>query len=91
MFISISQAIEIFILPAVPTEHLDAHRQPHFPLTPNSVPQNNSYIYFKILQEEKALNLIMRKKNKLQNNLLCLKSFMYLVFTWRTQIQSISY
>ena len=41
-------------------------------------PQNNSYIYFKILQEEKALNLIMRKKNKLQNNLLCLKSFMYL-------------
>ena len=34
VFISISQAVEIFFLPAVPTEHLDGHRQPHFPMTP---------------------------------------------------------
>ena len=35
--ISRSQAIEIFLLPAVPTEHLDELRQPHFPTTPNSL------------------------------------------------------
>ena len=33
-----SQQLEIFLLPAVPTEHLDEHRQPHFPTSPNSVP-----------------------------------------------------
>ena len=35
--LSRSQAIEIFLLPAVPTEDLDELRQPHFPTTPNSV------------------------------------------------------
>ena len=34
MLVSGSQQIEIFFLPAVPTEHLDGHRQPHFPMTP---------------------------------------------------------
>ena len=37
MFLSRSQAIEFFLLPAVPTEHLDELRQPHFPTSPNSV------------------------------------------------------
>ena len=35
--LSRSQAIEIFFLLAVPTEHLEGHRQPHFPTSPNSV------------------------------------------------------
>ena len=30
LFVSCSQDLEIFCLPAVPTEHLDGHRQPHF-------------------------------------------------------------
>ena len=29
--------IEFFFLPAVPTEHLEGHRKPHFPMSPNSV------------------------------------------------------
>ena len=37
--LSRSQAIEFFLLPAVPTEHLDELQQPHFPTTPNSVVQ----------------------------------------------------
>ena len=32
-----SQHLEIFSLPAVPTEHLDGHRQPHFPMSLHSV------------------------------------------------------
>ena len=35
-----SQDLEIFCLPAVPTEHLDGHRKPHFPMTPHSVLTN---------------------------------------------------
>ena len=37
MFVSDSQHLEIFPLPAVPTEHLDGHRQPHFLMSLHSV------------------------------------------------------
>ena len=37
LFVSCSQDLEIFCLPAVPTEHLDGHRQPHFLMSLHSV------------------------------------------------------
>ena len=45
MFLSRSQDLEIFFLPAVPTEHLDGHRQPHFPMTLHSVPPRLAYFF----------------------------------------------
>ena len=40
MFVSCSQHLEIFFLPAVPTEHLDRKSQPQIPMTLRTVPEN---------------------------------------------------
>ena len=37
LFCSDHHPIEILFPTAVPTQHLDEHRQPHFPMTPNSL------------------------------------------------------
>ena len=37
LFVSCSQQLEIFFLPAVPTEHLDRKRQPQIPMTLHTV------------------------------------------------------
>ena len=37
LFVSCSQVLEIFFLPAVPTEHLDRIRQPQFLMTLHTV------------------------------------------------------
>ena len=48
MFVSDSQHLEIFSLPAVPTEHLDGHRQPHFLMSLHSV-----FVYLIKIRSEK--------------------------------------
>ena len=40
MFSACSQHLEIFFLPAVPTEHLDRKSQPQIPTTLHTVPLN---------------------------------------------------
>ena len=37
LFVSCSQQLEIFFLPAVPTEHLDRKRQPQIPMSLHAV------------------------------------------------------
>ena len=54
--LSRSQDFEIFFLLAVPTEHLEGHRQPHFPTSPNSVGPN--HVSKKIFSENVTIELI---------------------------------
>ena len=44
MFVSDSQHLEIFSLPALPTEHLDGFRQPQFPMCLHTVRVGQLYV-----------------------------------------------
>ena len=61
LFVSCSQDLEIFCLPAVPTEHLDGHRQPHFLMSLRSVliyacPIKSSWIILIGIDGKKSLH-----------------------------------
>ena len=57
MFVSDSQHLEIFSLPAVPTEHLDGCRQPHFPMSLHSV------LADALVTDDKVLSIYLFLKN----------------------------
>ena len=47
LFCSGHHWIEILFPTAVPTQHLDEHRQPHFPMTPNLLVSGSMYTILK--------------------------------------------